>query len=31
MLVRDPSETKGGDYKVTTEASSCAGGDCCQS
>ncbi len=29
MLVRDPSETKGGDYKVTTAATSCAGGSCC--
>jgi len=29
MLVRDPSETKGGDYKVTTEASACSGGSCC--
>ena len=29
MLVRDPSETKGGDYKVTSEASSCSGGSCC--
>ena len=29
MLVRDPSETKGGDYKVTTEAASCTSGSCC--
>lgn len=29
MLVRDPSETKGGDYRVTTEASACADGRCC--
>jgi arsenite methyltransferase len=29
MLVRAPSETKGGDYRVTTEASACAGGRCC--
>lgn len=30
MLVRDPSETKGGDYKLTTEAaSSCSTGGCC--
>jgi len=30
MLVRDPAETKGGDYRVTTEpASACAGPGCC--
>ena len=30
MLVRDPRETKGGDYALTTEAASaCAGGSCC--
>lgn len=29
MLVRDPSETKGGDYTLTTEATGCAGGSCC--
>ena len=29
MLIRDPRETKGGDYKVTTEASSCSDGSCC--
>lgn len=30
MLVRDPSETKGGDYKATTEpVNACDGGSCC--
>ncbi len=30
MLVRDPAETKGGDYRVTTApAIACAGGGCC--
>ncbi len=29
MLVREPSETKGGDYKITSEGSGCAGGSCC--
>ena len=29
MRVRDPGETKGGDHKITTEAPSCSGGDCC--
>lgn len=29
MLVRTPSETKGGDYAVTTGASSCSGPGCC--
>ncbi len=29
MIVRAPSETKGGDYAATTEASSCSGPGCC--
>ncbi len=31
MLIRDARETKGGDYRITTDASgsSCAGGSCC--
>jgi len=30
MLVRDPAETKGGDYRATTEpVVTCAGGSCC--
>ena len=29
MLVRNPSETKGGDYTITTEASACSNGSCC--